>query len=131
MKRVEQTNTTVYIIDEENKSVKATIKNTKYDAINSIVKAFNQSPLDASVSPAYFLNTTYSATATCADGDTFDVEKGKAIARKKAVVKYNRAKIKKMKDFYMMLNAVTSSLNEDIKYLDEKFDKINSELTNY
>ena len=64
MKRVEQTNTTVYIIDEENKSVKATIKNTKYDAINSIVKAFNQSPLDASVSPAYFLNTTYSATAT-------------------------------------------------------------------
>ena len=41
MKRVEQTKTTVYIIDEENKTVKATIKNTKYDAINSIVKSFS------------------------------------------------------------------------------------------
>ena len=74
MKRVEQEKTVTYIIDEENRTVKAVIRNLKWDALNTIFRLFIKEDVKLRFSLDIILNNTYSATAKCSEKDEFDVE---------------------------------------------------------
>ena len=131
MKRVEQEKTVTYIIDEENRTVKAVIRNLKWDALNTIFRLFIREDINFRFSPDIVLNNTYSATAKCSEKDEFDVEKGKLIARRKAIIKYNKAKVAKMQKVYEKLSKVETSLKATIEYTIKKYEKFEDELKNY
>ena len=116
MKRVEQEKTVTYIIDEENRTVKAVIRNLKWDALNTIFRLFIKEGIQFCPTEENVLNNTYSATAKCSEKDEFDVEKGKLIARRKAIIKYNKAKVAKMQKVYDKLSKVEKSLKATIDY---------------
>lgn len=129
MKRVEIEKTVTYIIDEEARKVKAIIRDVKYDAINSIAKSFNDVNCQI-IGPIenYYLNSTYTGVAICCDQDNFDVEVGKAIARKRAIVKYNKAKINRLQKFYKDVNTIHETLSKTISYTENKLNKISNEI---
>lgn len=131
MKRVEQEKTVTYIIDEENRTVKAVIKNLKWDAINSIFRIFIKEGIQFCPTEENVLNSSYSATAKCSEKDEFDVEKGKLIARRKAIVKYNKAKVAKMQKVYDKISKVEKSLKATIDYTTKKYEKFEEELKKY
>ena len=131
MKRVEQEKTVTYIIDEENRTVKAVIKNLKWDAINSIFRIFIKEGIQFCPTEENVLNSSYSATAKCYEKDEFDVEKGKLIARRKAIVKYNKAKVAKMQKVYDKISKVEKSLKATIDYTTKKYEKFEEELKKY
>lgn len=129
MKKVVKEKTVTYIIDEDARKVKAIIRNTKYDAINSIFRAAND--LDVELPNEFELNSTYSGTATCSENDVFDVEKGKLIARKKAIIKYNKAKATRMKMFYNKIESLQRNLKSTIDYTVSKYEKFEKEIDNF
>lgn len=131
MKRVEQEKTVTYIIDEENRTVKAVIKNLKWDAINSIFRIFIKEGIQFCPTEENVLNSSYSAIAKCSEKDEFDVEKGKLIARRKAIVKYNKAKVAKMQKVYDKISKVEKSLKATIDYTTKKYEKFEEELKKY
>lgn len=134
MKRVEKEKTVTYIIDEEQRKVKAIIKDTKYDAINSIFKATNglKEILDMiELSENFELNSTYTGTATCSENDIFDIEKGKVIARKKAIIKYNKAKINRMQLFYNEVEKLQKNIKKTIDYTISKYEKFENEISKF
>ena len=131
MKRVEQEKTVTYIIDEENRTVKAVIKNLKWDAVNSIFRIFIKEGIQFCPTKENVLNSSYSATAKCSEKDEFDVEKGKLIARRKAIVKYNKAKAAKMQKVYNKISKVEKSLKATIDYTTKKYEKFEDELKKY
>ena len=131
MKRVEQEKTVTYIIDEENRTVKAVIKNLKWDAVNSIFRIFIKEGIQFCPTEENVLNSSYSATAKCSEKDEFDVEKGKLIARRKAIVKYNKAKVAKMQKVYDKISKVEKSLKATIDYTTKKYEKFEDELKKY
>lgn len=131
MKRVEQEKTVTYIIDEENRTVKAVIRNLKWDALNTIFRLFIKEGIQFCPTEENVLNNTYSATAKCSEKDEFDVEKGKLIARRKAIIKYNKAKVAKMQKVYDKLSKVEKSLKATIDYTIKKYEKFEDELKKY
>lgn len=131
MKRVEQEKTVTYIIDEENRTVKAVIRNLKWDALNTIFRLFIKEGIQFCSTEENVLNNTYSATAKCSEKDEFDVEKGKLIARRKAIIKYNKAKVAKMQKVYDKLSKVEKSLKATIDYTIKKYEKFEDELKKY
>lgn len=131
MKRVEQEKTVTYIIDEENRTVKAVIRNLKWDALNTIFRLFIKEDVKLRFSLDIILNNTYSATAKCSEKDEFDVEKGKLIAKRKAIIKYNKAKVAKMQKVYDKLSKVEKSLKATIDYTIKKYEKFEDELKKY
>lgn len=131
MKRVEQEKTVTYIIDEENRTVKAVIRNLKWDALNTIFRLFIKEDVKLRFSLDIILNNTYSATAKCSEKDEFDVEKGKLIARRKAIIKYNKAKVAKMQKVYDKISKIEKSLKATIDYTTKKYEKFEDELKKY
>lgn len=105
-----------YEVNEEQKLIKARIVGCKYDAIKQILKRYpafdfkkdtifsyckktNQMELAKSSTgaPVFGLDKAimadeYVAHAKCLEGDTFDVELGKKLAKQKVIRHYNRGK---------------------------------------
>lgn len=137
--KVEFQNTVTYVIDEEHRTIKATIKNTKNDVANIISKLFKQKGVvceTINYEVDFILKNSYTGIATCQEPDTFDVEKGKKIARKKAIIKYNQDKIKAMKRIYnylieinTALNSINDILEETINYNECKKNKFEKEIS--
>jgi len=78
-----------YLVNEEKRTVTAVITDCKYDLETFIylndVRNYLPRKFDLFIRPSYI------GVAVCAESDTFDVEKGKEIARRKAVKKYRNA----------------------------------------
>ena len=127
--------TITYYIDEETKVIKAIIKNVEKDAIISLVKIYGSedlvatifNPIKKDITPLY-MHETYSGVAKCDSEDIFDIEIGKAIARKIAIVKYNKAKEKRLNLFKKKIDNSYNQLNSLIKYTNSKKDRINQDL---
>ena len=126
--------TITYTIDEEAKVVKAVIKDVERDAIISLVKIYGSedmvatifNPTKKNITPL-LMHETYSGVAKCSPEDTFDVETGKAIARKIAIVKYNEAKERRLNLFKEKVDLTYNQLNSLIKYTDIKKIKIDND----
>lgn len=87
-----------YVVNEEKRTVTAILCGTRDGARDLLRKMYNgQAPYaygDAEVLIALELPNKFVATARCAEGDTFDVEVGKKLAKKKLLTKYDRARTK-------------------------------------
>lgn len=136
--KVEFTDSITYVIDEKNRSVKAVIKNTKYDAINTISKLMEKANLNADIPSNLELKNSYTGVAICHENDTFDIETGKKIARKIAIIRYNQDKIRVMKKFYSDFSKIEESivefnknLSDTISYTFKKEEKFKSELSKF
>ena len=108
-----------YIIKPEEKRVIAVLENTRNDAINKAVKICKKI---SELSPRIFIapqtkelimNNSFHGVATCQDGDVFDIEEGKKIAKRICLEKYYNSFDNKMDKFYFDLE----SLGLEIKNL--------------
>lgn len=129
MKKVKKEATVTYVIDEEARTVKAIIKNTKYDAINSIRRASKN--IGVNLNDSFLLRSTYIGTAICSENDNFDVKTGMLIARKKAIIKYNKAKVSKMNKFYKLFENMQNDLKQTIEYTTKKYQKFENEISKF
>ena len=90
-----------YIVKEEEKMVIAIIEDTEFDVMNYI-KAVNDDLFlfGNDMYNKLLLNNTYKGIAKCHPDDEFDVEKGKKIAKARAVFKHDSAFNKKLNYYY-------------------------------
>ena len=127
MKTVTKENKVTYIIDEEAKTVKAIIKGTANDVINTLNKKFP----GVFISDELFISNSFSATARCSEKDVFDVEKGKEIDRKKAILKYNKVRTKKFLELLKCVDNIADSLEELAVFSTQKCDRMENEISKY
>lgn len=90
-----------YIVKENEGIVVAIIDDCKEDFLRFFVRNFPQeyqqsARLFATVGNKAFLRHKYVGVAKCAKEDIFDVEKGKKLAAKRAILKYEVDRQKKM-----------------------------------
>lgn len=97
-----------YAIDKERRTVICVAFDCELDLIYDLFKTLSGAKTNVrnflfdvvkqeELLDQFLLSQTYVGKATCSELDTWDEEKGKAIARKKMRIKYNNAKLAKMK----------------------------------
>ena len=87
-----------YIVVPERRMVKAIIENTEYDAYNKINKMLRDTAFCA-CSDKYLMPNRFVATVYCDERDEFDVEFGKARAKKIVLDNYYKSLDKKIAKF--------------------------------
>lgn len=91
------TNQIEYYINEEKRTVVCRMTNCKYDVLKIFRKMgilyINNSDYKFSLDN-FYMNDSYIGKAKCAESDTWDVEIGKKIARKRMLQKYYNARRK-------------------------------------
>lgn len=114
-----------YVVLPEKRIVKAIIEHCEYDAINMINERFIPTVVDglwvmahnSKNNEKFLMRDTYVGVARCHSEDTFDVEKGKAIAYEKLCDKYHAALNRHLEHIsYRILRA----MYEVHDYLDER-----------
>lgn len=98
-----------YKINEEKRTIICIGEDCEYDLIKDLFKRISSESNDIKacfsaiyaipefdLGEALILSEQYKGKAVCSPFDTWDVEKGKAIARKKMRINYNNAKYKKL-----------------------------------
>lgn len=97
-----------YVVNEEKKTVKAILRSvnrkgqniTSTDALRKLYKIVGHKNFDFKTHPYLRMANSYSATVTCLEGDVFNEEKGKELARAKVKEKYFRALDKRLIYYY-------------------------------
>lgn len=111
-----------YYIDNEKKIIICKITDCTFDAINLIEKFENCSYkfLNRDEADKYYINDSYVGKATCQDGDIYDEEFGKKLAKKKMLKKYHVARDR------AILRYINNNLKKTEKAIDymSKFNKI-------
>ena len=87
-----------YIVVPERRMVKAIIENTEYDAYNKINKMLRETPF-CTCSDKYLMPNRFVASVYCDERDEFDVEFGKARAKKIVLDNYYKSLDKKLARF--------------------------------
>ena len=87
-----------YIVVPEQKMVKAILENTEYDAYNKINKMLRDTPFCA-CSDKYLMPNRFVAKVICDERDEFDVEFGKARAKKIVLDNFYKSLDKKVAKF--------------------------------
>ena len=98
---------------------------------NDVVDIVNNSrvPIMIADGSKYRIANTYHATTSCLASDTYDEDKGKDVAKRKCLLKYNADKIEKIDEVLADLEVVrnrllrqrgilSSRMAKDIEYLD-------------
>ena len=90
-----------YAINPSKKQIKAYLEGTEYDALNAINKVMRSMTNKwGYYSDKVIMAKQYSGTVTLRDGDEWDEEKGKELAKAKCLKNYRKAFNKRMKTFY-------------------------------
>ena len=84
-----------YVVVPERRMVKAILENCEYDACNKISKMLRDTPFCA-VSERYMMPNRFVASVFCDERDEFDVEFGKARAKKIVLDNYYKSLDKKI-----------------------------------
>lgn len=121
-KQIQIEKTISYFIDEEKRTVKAVIRDVKYDAYLALIKIYGGKLNVEEFVPreTLYMNSTYTGTATCHELDEFDIEKGKTIARKHAIAKYNNAKARRLQRFVTAIDKYTDEVKDLLSYTKKK-----------
>lgn len=107
-----------YFIDEEKKVVVCKLEYCGTALICDMCK--NGWPGDDML----LLPDTFIGKAKCAPGDTFDIEKGKKIAYKRAIAKLNTKKVKVLRRFINLHIEICNELTQEVNKLTKKYDNI-------
>lgn len=93
-----------YAINHDKKQIIAYLENTRYDAVRAIDRRLSsiQSNFDY-YNPKLLMAEKYSGTVTLRDGDVWDEEKGKELAKAKCLRNYYAGFDKRIKMFYNSL----------------------------
>lgn len=97
---------------------KAMLHNTRYDVVDIINRS--RVPLMVSDTSRYELNDHYSATTSCLATEEFDAEKGKDVAKRKTLRRYNWDKIAKIDVAIADLEAIIERLKRQRKIASER-----------
>ena len=130
-----------YKIDEEKRTIICTGENCEYDLIKDLFKRISSESNDIKaclgatyatpeLCEALILSEQYKGKAVCSPFDTWDVEKGKAIARKKMRINYNNAKYKKLIKACNLFSACSDVLFDMCNYSESILNKTCSYLAN-
>ena len=92
-----------YPIPEKRQMV-AVLSNCKYDAFNKIDKMLREtgfcfSPNGAKEYNKYMMPDTFKVVVTCDPRDTYDIEEGKRVAKKKVMRNYRKSMDKRIASF--------------------------------
>ena len=88
-----------YIVNEEKGIVVCTISNCEANAIALVDSTTDAFSVPCGIPEIFFMNNQYKGVAKCMPEDTFDVEYGKKLSRKRLVTKYNRMRYLFFKEF--------------------------------
>ena len=88
--------------------ITARLVNTENDVIDIINKS--RVPLAVIDTAKYRIPNAYHATTSCLEGDTYDEGKGKDIAKRKCLLKYNGDKMEKIDEALADLEVVRERL---------------------
>ena len=88
----------------EKRQVIAVLNNCKFDAYNKIDKVLSATNLvlvepDSTKRDRYLMPDTFKVTVTCDPRDTYDIEEGKKIAKKRLMDNYYKSLDKKLYAF--------------------------------
>ena len=97
---------------------KAMLHDTAYDVVDIIDRS--RVPIMVSDTSRYELQDHYSATTSCLATDAFDAEKGKDMAKRKVLRRYNSDKIAKIDLAIADLQAVIARLERQKKIASER-----------
>ena len=97
---------------------KAMLHDTAYDVVDIIDRS--RVPIMVSDTSRYELQDHYSATTSCLATDEFDAEKGKDMAKRKVLRRYNSDKIAKIDLAIADLQAVIARLERQKKIASER-----------
>lgn len=97
---------------------KAVLYDTTYDVVDIIDRS--RVPVMVSDTSRYELKNQYSATTSCLANEEFDAEKGKDIAKRKVLRRYNADKIAKIDLAIADLQAVIERLERQKKIATER-----------
>lgn len=118
-----------YFINEKKKTVTCKATNCQYDLYKILDKRVSSEKTDMKIifskfveDYSFLLNDTYTGTAKCMNGDTFDIEKGKKIARAKMREKYAVDKRNILLKFIFKTEKFLDILNNVIDVEEEKMD---------
>ena len=95
-----------YSIPEKRQTI-AVLSNTKWDAYNKIQKTLRDTDFCFAPSKKYMMPDEFKVILNCDERDTYDVEKGKKIAKDKLMKNYRKSLNKRLK----MFNASMVALN--------------------
>lgn len=93
-----------YIQIPEKKLTVAILENTRYSAVSKIANALGSTKSLCFNPDKYVMPNTFRAMAKCAEGDEWDAEVGRAVAKGKVMKKYYKSYDKKLLDFQEDLN---------------------------
>lgn len=116
---------------ETNGVTKATVPNTRFDVVNIIEHA--GLPIGVMDYTAYMLKDSYSAYTSCLPTEQYDEEKGKDIAKRKALVRYNADKLamidaaladidKLIEKLQRQRRIASDRIDRDLQYLRDEVD---------
>ena len=94
------------------------MKDTEYDAVDFIRARNRHIPFKDSFK--YLINDSYKGIAKCHPNDEFDIEKGKEIAKARAVHKHNRALFNKVRAY---IEKNTEENEHMMSIIDNKYEK--------
>lgn len=97
---------------------KATLYDTTYDVVDIIDRS--GVPVMVMDTSKYELQPMYSATTSCLAGEPFDAEKGKDIAKRKVLRRYNADKVAKIDMAIADLQTVIARLERQKKIATER-----------
>ena len=104
-----------YFVDEEKKIVVAKITDAGMSLVCEMCKmGYHNTPLE--------VRDAYVGKAKCSPDDTFDLEKGKKIAFKRAFIKYTTVKQKELTSFVKWVNERHDEFIKDTNKLIVKYD---------
>lgn len=97
-------------------------KATLYDTKNDVVDIINRSkvPIQVVDPKKYELQERYTATTSCLADDKFDAEKGKDVAKRKVLRRYNTDKVAKIDVAIADLKIVIARLEKQKKIATER-----------
>ena len=102
-----------YIILEDQRKVYGVMENTRYDAVNKINRIVgNGSNVFTVSNKKYEMPNTFKACCVCDEADTFSVEMGKNIVKKKILDRYYKSFDKRIDMFRSDLIQLNSKVFE-------------------
>ena len=91
-----------YSIPEKRQTI-AVLSNTKWDAYNKINKTLRDTNFCFAPNKKYMMPDEFKVVLNCDERDTYDIEKGKEIAKKKLMKNYRKSLNKRLKMFKVSL----------------------------
>lgn len=99
-----------YYVNEEKRLVIAVLNGTTYDVINKISKMTYDNNFLYHYSKKYLMPNSFKSVVVCDPKDDFDVETGKAIAKKRVMDRYYQSFDKRMKLFIKDVDGIYSKV---------------------